>query len=180
MKTRIILIITILIAFTSFSQEKLTTKSGVVKFEASTPNFEPVAAVNEVSSAILKEDGTIAVLTLVSGFKFKKALMQKHFNSKKWVDSKAFPKTSFKGKIVDFKLSDVTAKEVTYQIKGSLTFHGVTKDISTPATISKVDGAVKINTKFTVKVADYGIVVKSKLAAKIAETVNVETTLLLK
>ena len=46
--------------------------------------------------------------------------------------------------------------------------------------ISKVDGAVSFHTKFSVKVADYGIIVKSKLAAKIAETVNIDVTLTLK
>jgi len=180
MRTRIILLITLLIAFTSIAQEKLTTKTGTVKFEASTPNFEPVAAVNKISSAILKEDGTIAVLTLVNGFQFRKALMQKHFNSKKWVNSKEFPKTSFKGKISDFKMDDLTSEAKEYKIVGKLTFHGVTHEVTVPATISKTDGVVSLNTKFAVKVADYGIVVKSKLAAKIAETVNIDTTLELK
>ena len=181
MKTKLFIIITLLfVAFSATAQEKLTTKSGLVKFEASTPNFEPVAAINEATSAILKEDGTIAVLTLVKGFQFKKALMQKHFNSKKWVNSNEFPKTKFEGQVHDYDFSKLTKEPKELRITGKLTFHGVTKEIGTVGFVSKENGIVTIKSKFAVKVADYGIVVKSKLASKIAETVNIVVNLKLK
>ncbi len=180
MKSKLIVVLTLLIALTTIAQEKLTTKSGVVKFEASTPNFEPVAAINTTTSAVLKDDGTIAVLSLVKGFRFKKALMQKHFNSKKWVNSKEFPKTKFSGTIVDYKKGSLSGVPKEYTINGKLTFHGVTKDVTVPAMVSLIDGVVIITTKFTVKVTDYGIIVKSKLAKKIAKSVNVALHLKLK
>jgi len=180
MKKIILVVIAIVISIGINAQEKLTTKTGQIKFEASTPNFEPVAATNTATSAILMEDGEVAVLSLIKGFQFKKALMQKHFNSKKWVNSKEYPKTKFTGQVEEFIYDELTAEGKEYIISGKLTFHGVTKSVNPTATIKKVDDVVYLSTKFSVLVADYGINVKSKLAKKIAEKVNVEVDLELK
>jgi hypothetical protein len=175
MKSVFILVASLIITISSIAQEKLTTKSGVLKFAASTENFEPVEATNKTTSAILKDDGTIAVLGLIKGFQFKKKLMQEHFNQKKFMDSKQFPKAKFSGKIVDYK-----NESGEYKIIGKLTIHGVTNDVTSTATIKNMDGVVYLNTKFSVAVADYGINIKSKLAKKIAENVNIEVDLELK
>ncbi len=178
MKSKLTLLFALLVTLIATAQ--VSTKTGTLKFEASTDNFEPVAATNNATSAILKEDGSIVVLSLIKGFQFKKDLMQKHFNSSKWVDSKKFPKTKFVGKVTGLDLSTLSDKAATYKINGKLTFHGVTNDVATTATISKVDEAVKLIASFSVEVADYGINVKSKLEAKIAKTVNIEVDLTLK
>jgi polyisoprenoid-binding protein YceI len=162
------------------AQEKVATKSGEVKFEASTKNFEPVAAVNKATSAVLKNDGTFAVLILVKGFQFKKALMQEHFNQPKYMHTEKFPKASFKGTMMDFDMSKLTEKDGEYRISGVLNIHGVDNEISTMALVKKVDGKVQVSTNFAVKVEDYGIEIKSKLAKKIAETVNISMQLNLK
>lgn len=173
MKYKIIFALALLITITVTAQEKLTTKSGLTKFEASTENFEPVAAVNKTTSAILKDDGSIAVLTLIKGFQFKKALMQEHFNQKKFMHSEKFPKAKFAGRVADLNLEELSAEGKDYEISGKLTIHGETKDVSTIVNIKKIDGVVYLSAKFSVQVADYGVVIKSKLAKKIAETVNI-------
>lgn len=175
MKSLFIITLSILLSISTFAQDKFTTKSGVLKFEASTENFEPVAATNKTSSAILKSDGTIAVLALIKGFQFKKKLMQEHFNQKKFMNSDAFPKAKFSGKIVDFN-----GDSGEYTINGKLTIHGVSNQISSKATVKKVDDIIYLNTNFTVLVADYGIALKSKMAKKIAEKVNILVDLELK
>jgi hypothetical protein len=180
MKTKLIILFTFFIALTTFAQEKLSTKTGTLKFEASTPNFEPVAATNSATSAILKDDGAIVVLTLIKGFQFKKALMQEHFNSKKWANSKEFPKAKFSGQLEGYNAKDLALEAKEYKVFGKLTFHGVTNNVTTTATLKKVDGVVYFETKFAVEVADYNINVKSKLAKKIAKTVNIEVILALK
>jgi len=180
MKTNLLFIITLFIALSTIAQDKLTTKTGTLKFEASTPNFEPVAATNNSTSAILKEDGSIVVLSLIKGFQFKKALMQEHFNSKKWVNSKKFPKAKFVGNLDGYNVKDVTETGKEFKLSGKLTFHGVTNNVTTTAIVKKMDGVVYLETKFSVEVEDYNIIVKSKLAKKIAKTVNVEVNLALK
>lgn len=180
MKKIVLVVFAIVISLGINAQENLKTKTGQIKFEASTSNFEPVIATNTATSAILKTNGEIGILSLMKGFQFKKALMQKHFNSKKWVNSKEYPKTKFAGQVEEFIFDELTEEGKEYIISGKLTFHGVTKSVNPKATIKKVDGVVYLNTKFSVLVADYGINVKSKLAKKIAEKVNVEVDLELK
>jgi polyisoprenoid-binding protein YceI len=175
MKSLLIFTIALFITIATFGQDKLTTKSGVLKFEASTENFEPVKAVNKTTSAILKLDGTIAVLGLIKGFQFNKKLMQEHFNQAKFMDSKNFPKTKFSGNLVDFN-----GDSGEYEINGKLTIHGVTNKVKSKAIIKNIDGVTYLNTKFSVIVADYGIDIQSKLAKKIAEKVNIEVNLELK
>lgn len=175
MRTFLITFFALVLSFSTLAQEKFTTKTGILNFEASTENFEPVAASNKATSAILKSDGTIAVLSLIKGFQFKKKLMQEHFNQKKFMDSENFPKAKFSGNLVDFKNEDGQ-----YKIIGDLTIHGVTNTVETMADVKVVDGVTYLNTNFSVLVADYGIIIKSKLAKKIAEQVDIEVILELK
>lgn len=53
------------ISFALSAQQKFSTKTGTINFEASVPSFEEVKAKNENVSAILKEDGTFASLALI-------------------------------------------------------------------------------------------------------------------
>lgn len=162
------------IGFSIHAQDKFGTKSGDINFEASVPSFEPVAAKNNTVSAILKENGDIAALILIKGFKFEKGLMQEHFNQKKFMDSENYPKAKFLGKIDNFIISELTESFKQYTIKGKLTVKDVTKEIQTIAEIKIIDGEIFLNSQFSVEVVDFNIAVKSSVAKKIAKTVNIE------
>lgn len=162
------------IAFTIKAQDRFSTKSGDVFFEASVPNFEPVAAKNNTVSAILKDNGEFAALVLIKGFKFKKGLMQEHFNKKKFMHSKNYPKAKFVGMIDDFDLKELSEIAKEYTLTGKLTVKDVTKEIQTNAKIKILDNNIYLDTKFSVDVADFEIAVKSTVAKKIAKTVNIE------
>ncbi len=179
LKTKLLSIVILLITTVTIAQEKFYTKTGTISFEASTPNFEPVEAKNTTTSAVLKDDGNLAVLILIRGFSFKRALMQEHFNDR-FMESETYPKAIFTGKIDGFNRDDLseTIKELT--IKGSLTIHGKTKEVSTIGNFKKIDNIIYLNTTFNVQVADFDIAVKSKVAKKIAKTVNIKIALKLK
>ncbi len=162
------------IGFSINAQDKFGTKSGDINFEASVPNFEPVAAKNNTVSAILKENGDIAALVLIKGFKFEKGLMQEHFNQKKFMDSESYPKAKFLGKIDNFIISELTESFKQYTINGKLTVKDVTKEIQTIAEIKIIDGDIFLNSQFSVEVVDFNIAVKSSVAKKIAKTINIE------
>lgn len=173
---RIILtyICVLFVGFSINAQDKFGTKSGDINFEASVSNFEPVAAKNNTVSAILKENGDFAALVLIKGFKFEKGLMEEHFNQKKFMDSKNFPKAKFLGKIDNFIIAELTETFKKYTIKGKLTVKEITKEIETMAEIKIVNGDIFLNSNFSVEVADFNIAVKSSVAKKIAKTVNIE------
>ncbi len=111
----------------------------------------------------------------MQSYEFEKSLMQKHYNSKKFLDTKLFPKSKLKGKITN--LSDVHFNmDGTYNvtIKGTLTIHGETKNIKENATITVKGESIKLNTKFNLTLADYAIAFKDgKPSTNIAKIIEV-------
>jgi len=177
MKKNILLMAFLAIGLTGIAQQRFTTKTGTLFFEASTANFEPVAAKNTSTSAILKDDGSLAILSLIKGFRFKKSLMEEHFN-KKFMESDTYPKAKFVGKIEGFDAGDLSTATREYTVKGILSLHGVDKPIEAKVFLKKdANGQINLKTKFSVAVANFNIAIKSKIAKKIAKTVNINANL---
>src|SRR6187402_1017512 len=140
MKKTALLIICFFAGNTIFSQ-KMMTRTGEIKFEASVPSYEPVAAVNSSVSAVLDEsNGEFAALALIKAFKFKVPLMEEHFNEN-YIESSKYPKATFKGKIINFDASKL-ATSGKYDLEGDLTVHGVTKKIKTKISLVQKDGKI--------------------------------------
>lgn len=173
MKLLLSTLFTLFLTTSILAQDKYFTKSGEITFEASVSNFEPVAAENNTVSVILKDDGNFASLVLIRGFKFKKALMQEHFNEDRFMGSETFPKANFSGNILDFDISKLSETATEFKIIGTIKIHGESKDIETTGFIKLVDNTIYLSSEFTVEVADFDIAVKSKVAKKIAKTVKI-------
>ena len=159
------------------SGQKLVSKDTFVRINASTP-VEDVDAVLNNGVGILNTETNEAVWQLqMQSFTFKRALMQEHFNEN-YMESALHPKATLKAKIegVDWK------KPATFKggIKGQMTIHGVTKDVTIPAVITvHADGSVTIESEFKVRTTDYSIKVPTLVVSKVAEvvTVTVKSTL---
>jgi polyisoprenoid-binding protein YceI len=165
-----LLLIIVCAATTVFAQKKYTAEKTFVSFYSHAP-LEDIKAENTKSSAIFNSDnGDIAFSVPMKEFKFKKSLMQQHFNEK-YVESEKFPKATFQGKIVGFKPDATGVQQVKAQ--GKLTVHGVTKDIDEPGTIEVQGNKLLMKSKFMVKVADYDITIPSLVFQNIAEEVEV-------
>ncbi|TPD72296.1 YceI family protein [Flavobacterium microcysteis] len=179
LKNKLPLLTLFLLGALSANAQKYITKNGNVKFEASVPSFEEVAAESKSTSAVFETStGDFAALTLVKGFRFKVALMEEHFNEN-YVESDKYPKASFKGKVDDFDASQVTTAEKTVTITGDLTLHGKTKRVSSTAKISKSGAAYKISGSFSVKPEDFGIEIPKIVSKKVADKVSVDYNFLL-
>jgi hypothetical protein len=156
-----------------FSQ-KMITRSGEIKFEASMPSFEEIAARNNTVSCLFDAGtGEIAVLALVKAFRFKIPLMEEHFNEN-YIESDQFPKATFKGKVPNFVASKVTTTKVTYNLEGELTLHGITKKVKSKITFFQSGEKLIATSAFQIKTADYNIKVPSIVKKKIAETVVID------
>ncbi|MDZ4667104.1 MAG: YceI family protein [bacterium] len=137
---------------------------------------EDISAVNYAATAILnKESGEVVVSVPMQSFEFQKALMQKYFNSDKFLNTKPFPKAKFKGKISNLK--DINfQKEGVYHamIDGEMTLKETTKAISEMGTITVKDGQIIIETKLKIVLADYKIAFeKGKPSTNIAKAFDV-------
>ncbi len=153
--------------------QKMMTRVGEIKFEASMPAFEEIAAKNSTVSSILDvSTGDFVALALVKAFKFKAPLMEEHFNEN-YMESSQFPKATFKGKIINFDGKKLSATKTSYDLEGDLTIHGVTKKIKTKVTIASVSGKILASSSFSVKPQDYNIEIPNLVKGKIAEYVKI-------
>jgi polyisoprenoid-binding protein YceI len=164
--------IIVLLSLNIFCQNKFLTKTGSVSFEASVPSFEAVAAYNNAATAILNTDnGDIAILVLVKGFRFKNALMEEHFNEN-YAESDSYPKATFQGTIKNFSFNNLKTTS-SFKIIGELNFHGKTKELDTilinvsmhtKNTIRMVGTFHVIASDFDIKIPN---IVKNKISEKI-------------
>ena len=93
------------------------------------------------------------------------------------MNSIAFPKFTFKGKIADLSKVDFN-KDGTYQVivNGDLTIRDVTKPITAPATIVVKAGTLSATSDFTIKLSDYGITGVPIDAGKVAKEPKITVT----
>jgi polyisoprenoid-binding protein YceI len=159
MKKSFLLIALVGLTTLSFAQKKKTTTSATVSFDASTKLDALPKADNKTTVASLNtKTGEVAFEAIVKSFSFANPKMQEHFNSAGWMDSDKFPSATFKGKITN--LADVKFNaDGTYSatVAGDLTLHGVTKPVTTTATIVVSGKTVTTTSIFSIKVADYGV-----------------------
>ena len=157
----------------SFSQ-KMITRSGEIKFEASVPAFEEVAAKNNTASCIFdKSTGEIAVLALVKAFRFKVPLMEEHFNEN-YIESDKFPKATFKGKVTNYEATKLLSGKATFDVEGDFTLHGVTKKVKIKITFVQSGEKLVATSTFKVKSLDYNIKIPSVVKSKIAESAEID------
>jgi YceI-like domain len=172
MKKIAILGLFLFVGNTIFAQQMIT-RTGVIKFEATMPGIEEIAGTNSTSSCILdKATADFVAQVLVKAFKFKSPLMEEHFNEN-YMESTKFPKSTFKGKILNFVAANLSATKTTYDLEGDLTMHGVTKKIKTKITLVLNAGKLTATSNIVVKPQDYNIEIPNLVKDKIAKEVKV-------
>lgn len=154
------------------SAQTYITRNGRVTFlsKASVENIEAVN--NEVTSILDTQKSDFVFAVLIKSFKFKKALMEEHFNED-YMESNTFPKANFKGTITD--LSKINfSKNGTYSVnvKGNITIHGVTKNMEVPGTITVEQGKITAASKFNIKLTDFNITIPKTVINNVSETIS--------
>lgn len=173
MKKNCLILFVFLTTSQLFSQGKYITKDGYISFFSHSLVEDIKADNKQVLSIIDSETGEIAIQLLMRSFLFKKALMQQHFNES-YVESHKYPKATFKGFILNFKeLEDTDDTE----IKGTITIHGIEKEISIIARINSNQKVIKISGDFMVEVADFNIKIPAVVRNNIAKIIKVDFNL---
>ncbi len=161
-----------LLAAPAFAQ-KMGTRAGQVSFTSHTAVEDIAAKNNDAAVVVNSATGDVAVAVPIRSFRFEKQLMEEHFNEN-YMESTKYPKADFKGKITN--AGDVQwTKDGSYPVKvmGAMTMHGVTREVSVPATVVVSGGKATGMAKFPLKLSDYNVKVPQMVASKIAESVNV-------
>lgn len=180
MKQRIsLLLISCLLISGAWCQTRYFTRSGQISF-TSKGLLETIRAQNKTVTCVLDvQTGNIQFSVMMRGFEFKKALMQEHFNEN-YVESDKYPNSEFKGQIISSPVPDLK-KDGSYQVKvkGKLTIHGITQEVTSDGTITVKQSAVQAEAAFSILLSDYQIKVPSIVKNNLSNTVNIAVTLTL-
>ncbi len=110
----------------------------------------------------------------VNSFKFKKALMQTHFNEK-YVESDKYPTATFQGKYLE-NMDLNTDGIYNLKLNGKFNIHGVNKAKAIPCTITVKNQRVIFQTDFDLLSADFKIVAPDVIYRKVGQEVNVDVS----
>lgn len=175
MKKLIIAVLSVLVLQSVQAQDKYFTKTGKISFDATAPKSpEDIVGVNKTVTCVLDtKTGNLQMAVLMKAFEFERALMQEHFNEN-YVESHKFPKTEFRGAIVP-GTSVNYAKDGVYpvQVKGKLTMHGQTKDVTAEGKLTVKAGRLQVQSVFTELLSDYAVAIPSLVADKVSKTVKI-------
>jgi hypothetical protein len=139
------------------TEKTFKSTKGQIKF-LSVTSAETIEATNTQVISSIAENGKVQFAALIKGFHFENELMQKTFNSDKYMHSDKFTKSEFVGNIIN--IAAVTfAKNDTYQVtaEGNLTLHGITKKIKATGSIKVNDGVLTLNSTFKIKIKKFEV-----------------------
>lgn len=172
-KKDLMLALLLLLTGSAFSQGKFFTRAGQISF-TSKGVLETIKAQNKTVTCVLDaQSGQLQFSVIMRGFEFKKALMQEHFNEN-YVESDKFPNADFKGQISSTPMPDLTKDgQYTVKVKGKLTIHGITQEVTTDGTITVKQQAVQAESAFNILLSDYKIRIPSLVKNNLSNTVNI-------
>jgi polyisoprenoid-binding protein YceI len=161
---------------TTNAQSKYFTRNGTVIFDAEgkLDDIEEIKAKNTTATCVLDAaTGDMGWAVTMNKFAFANSLMQKHFNEN-YVESEKYPKAVFKGTINDISKVNFE-KDGIYPVgvSGTMTLHGVTKEVNVKGVITVEKGKVLVSSRFDIPLKDYKIDIPTVVFVKIAESANV-------
>lgn len=197
MKIKLTLIIILMINASGFSQTTFSSKNdikSIAKFESEAPLETIIGITNKVDASVsvnikditINPKGKVIVdlNSLNSGIEMRDKDMRENF-----LETDKFPTAQF----ILSEFSSTNSKELVdgiknkATVKGKLTIHGVTKDISAPVilyyfkdserTKNRLKGnLLSVSTVFTIKLSDYGITVPSMLFYKLEDSLTISVS----
>jgi polyisoprenoid-binding protein YceI len=165
------------ILFTAAKYKNISSSESRTEF-VSVTDEETITAYNEKATGTIDiSTGAITVEVPMDEFQFKIPLMQKHYNSKGFLNTKKFPKAKFIG-VID-NIADIYLKSdgsMTVPVSGKMTMKGKTQDLKTKSTLTIVGGKIKALTTLKVTLADYDVKFKKgKPSQNIAKEVTIKS-----
>ncbi|WP_411274226.1 YceI family protein [Daejeonella sp.] len=147
------------------------TKSAEVTLFSEAP-IENIEAVSKSAYGVINTDnGEIQFGVSIRSFRFRKSLMQEHFNEN-YMESDKFPAARFKGKL-NTPIDISKDGEYPVTVVGDLEVHGISKKRTILGTIRVMNGKLEINSVFEVKCKDHDIKIPSLVFKNIAETIKI-------
>jgi polyisoprenoid-binding protein YceI len=176
------IVISILLALLALhlevSSQNLQVKQGSISFESNAELEVIKASSNKLKGLFNAATKNFAFTIEISSFEgFNSALQKEHFNEN-YMETAAFPKASFSGKILD--TFDPTKDKQIIRAKGKLDVHGVIKERILEIEFTKRNSEYSIATNFNILLEDHGITIPRIVNQKISPTIAVAVVGVLK
>lgn len=161
-----------ILGVSSADQGVFRCENGKVSFKSDAPLEVITAKSGRLRGIIDTTKRTFAWTVEIKTFEgFNSPLQREHFNEN-YMETKKYPKASFAGKIiedVDFQ------KDGTYSVraKGQLNIHGVEQERIIKSQLEVRDNKIRVQSTFTVPLADHNITIPKVVYQKIAEEISV-------
>jgi hypothetical protein len=153
-------------------QQILEVKKGRIEFHSNT-ELELIKAESDQLKGLLDlSKKQFAFKVPMNSFRgFNSPLQQEHFNEN-YVESARYPDASFSGKIIE---DEDLYRDGNYDIraKGNLTVHGVSQERIIRSKITVKSGKVRLQSSFTVLLADHNIRIPRIVSEKLSAEINV-------
>ncbi len=159
-------------SITTVEAQKYFTREAQLSFFSEAP-MEKIEAHNGTGTCVVDfSQQRMEFAVLIKAFQFEKALMQEHFNEN-YMESHKFPKATFKGQIIEPKSIEMKPEAQDVQVKGTMSIHGVEREITAPGKILFTPDRVSVSSTFVVAVKDYGIEIPAVVRENIAKEVEI-------
>ncbi len=160
--------------------QQYLTRTGQVTFRSEAPEELIEAQNNDVAAQLIVSEAKGQFIIPIKSFKFKKALLQEHFNEN-YMESDTYPKATYRFTIEDIRNVDFQ-KPGRYPVRtnGVITLKKTAKTIRVPGYIVVSNGdSIKVEASFSLSPADYDIQIPKLVENKIAKNIeiNVRSTL---
>jgi len=150
------------------------TRTGHIYFISQTEIIDIDAHHRQVGSFLNTKTGELVFTLLMKSFEFSLPLAEEHFNEN-YVESEKYPKSSFKGKILNHSDIDWSADAtVAVRVEGNLEMHGVVKPIKADGELDISKGAIRAKSEFVIALDDYKIKVPSIVADRVAPLIPIK------
>jgi polyisoprenoid-binding protein YceI len=174
MKKNILVTIFLLAAVNAVHSQLYFTTTGFVGFYSKMPLEDIKAENNQVYAVVDVTKKSLAFSMLLNGFVFTKELMQEHFNEN-YVESDKYPKATFIGSYAD-NIDLSKGGDVTINVSGTITLHGISKPFTTTATLNLNNGVLTGKANFQLLPGDFNIEIPSLVRNKIADKMDIHIT----
>lgn len=152
-------------------QDLYACKNARISLFSSAPIEDIAAASTSGTSVLNTATGDVAFSVNISSFKFKKSLMQEHFNSE-YLESDTYPKATFKGKIQQ-SINGLQNGTHPVTATGELEVHGIKQNRTLQGSITVNNGSISLASEFMVKCADHNIKIPKIVFHNIAESIKI-------
>ncbi|HRE50715.1 MAG TPA: YceI family protein [Flavitalea sp.] len=153
------------------AQYVYSTDHAVISFFSSAPLEDIKATSNAGSAAIDAQTGSVYVKVQIRSFRFRKSLMQEHFNEK-YMESDKYPYAEFKGKIVE-DIGPLKDGEYAVTVRGNLDIHNVIKEYTVKVALKLTGEKMLASSTFNIRLADHKIRIPTIVTRNIAEIIEV-------